>query len=57
MWTFSPFANSSMVSNRGIRPLDTMSDTVDFGTPVRIDTWRIVKFFLSISSSSNIFIH
>lgn len=44
--TFSPFASCSMVSNRGIRPLDTMSDTVDFGTPVRIDLF--VLYYIGV---------
>lgn len=36
--TPSPDASRSIVSNRGIFPPDAISATVDFGTPVRIDT-------------------
>ena len=54
--TFSPTASCSIVSMRGLVRPDTMSDIVDFGSPVITETWRIVKFFLHIISPSNIFI-
>ena len=44
---FSPFAIFSMVSIFGMEPLQ-MSDIVDLGTPVRIDTWRTVNFLFDM---------
>nr|DAY65532.1 MAG TPA: hypothetical protein [Caudoviricetes sp.] len=35
--TFSPFANYSSVSSRGLIFPDAISAIVDFGTPVRIE--------------------
>ena len=44
---FRPFASFSMVSIFGMEPLQ-ISDIVDFGTPVRIDTWRTVNFLFDM---------
>ena len=46
-----------MTSMRGLVRPDMISDIVDFGRPVRIDTCRIVNSFLYMISPSSIFIH
>ena len=56
IWTLSPAASCSNVSRRGLVRSDTMSDIVDFGSPVIIETWRIVNFRLYIISPSKILI-
>lgn len=53
--TFRPFASCSIMSIRGLFRPATMSSTVDFGIPVRIDTWRRERFFLTMMFSNNIF--
>ncbi len=53
--TFRPFASFSITSIRGLFRPATISSTVDFGTPVRSDTCRIERFFLTMMFSSNIF--
>lgn len=53
--TLRPFASCSITSIRGLFRPATMSSTVDFGIPVRIDTWRRERFFVTMRFSSNIF--
>ena len=53
--TFSPLARLSIVSMRGITLLFCISAIVDFGTSVRTDTWRTVRFLRIIYSCNNIF--
>ena len=55
MRTFRPFASFSITSIRGLFRPATMSSTVDFGIPVRSDTWRRERFFLTMMFSNNIF--
>lgn len=55
MRTFRPFASFSITSIRGLFLPATISSTVDFGIPVRSDTWRRERFFLTMMFSSNIF--
>ena len=50
---FSPFAIFSMVSIFGMEPLQ-ISDIVDLGTPVRIDTCRTVNFLFDMIFCSRI---
>ena len=54
--TFRPFASFSITSIRGLFRPATISSIVDFGTPVRSDTWRRESFLLTITFSSKIFI-
>lgn len=54
--TFRPFASCSITSIRGLFLPVMMSSTVDFGIPVRIDTWRRERFLVTMRFSSNIFI-
>ena len=56
MRIFNPTAKRSRTSKRGIVRPDAISAIVDFGMPVMIETWRIVKFLLYMISSSSIFI-
>lgn len=51
-----PFASFSITSIRGLFRPATISSIVDFGTPVRSDTWRRESFLLTITFSSKIFI-
>lgn len=53
--TFRPFASCSIMSIRGLFRPTTMSSTVDFGIPVRIDTWRRERFLATMRFSSSIF--
>lgn len=53
--TFRPFASCSITSIRGLFLSVMMSSTVDFGIPVRIDTWRRERFLVTMRFSSNIF--
>lgn len=52
---FRPFASCSIMSIRGLFRPATISSIVDLGTPVRSDTWRRERFFLTMRFSSNIF--
>lgn len=54
--TLRPAASFSIVSIRGLVRSDTISDMVDFGNPVMMDTWRIVRFFSKMISPNRIFI-
>lgn len=51
-----PAASFSIVSMRGLVRSDIISEMVDFGNPVMMDTWRIVRFFSNMISPSKIFI-
>ena len=53
--TFRPFASCSIASIRGLFLPVMMSSTVDFGIPVRIDTWRRERFLVTMRFSSSIF--
>lgn len=53
--TFRPFASCSITSIRGLFLPVMMSSTVDFGIPVRIDTWRRERFLVTMRFSSSIF--
>ena len=54
--TFNPLASISSVSAVGDISPFAMRLTVDFDTPVRMDTCRTDRFFLSMILSSSIFI-
>lgn len=56
MRSFRPLANNSRVSAEGETFPFMIRCIVDFVRPVIIDTWRMLKFRLSIISASNIFI-
>lgn len=56
IWIFRPLASSSRVSALGEVSLFIILWIEDFEIPVRNDTWRIVKFLLSIILSNSIFI-
>lgn len=52
--TFNPLARSSIVSIRGIILLLQISEIVDFGISVNMETWRTVKFLLFMYSCNKI---
>ena len=53
MWILRPLAIASSVSIRGMVPF-MISLIVDFGTPVKIDTWRTDRFLEFMTLSNNI---
>lgn len=55
IFTFNPLARFSIMSMRGITLPLQMSEIVDFGISVSMETWRTVKFLLFMYSCNNIF--